>query len=94
MANGTPPKKGLRFSPEINAGHILTAVMLLFGIVGGYAAFHTRLSVLEFRQAQTDQVVNELKNNNVKLAQSIEELKTISIRLTVFVEESRKSKRE
>lgn len=83
-------KKSLRFSGEINAGHILTAVMIAFGIVGGYSAFYSRLSILEYKQLQTDQVVLELRNGNVQTAGAIQELRSSNLRLALIAEQMQK----
>ena len=85
-------RKGLKFSPEINAGHILTALMLLVGIIGGYSAFYSRLSILEYKQLQTDQVVQELKNGTVQMGVAIQELKANNMRLTIISEQLQKGK--
>lgn len=88
MPNGEQ-KKGLRFSPEINAGNILNATMLLIGIVGGYAAFYSRLTILEYKQAQTDQMVQELRNGSIQTSVAIQELKTGNMRLMLLLEQKK-----
>jgi hypothetical protein len=84
------PKKGLRFSPEVNAGHILTAIMIAFGIVGGYSAFYSRLSILEYKQLQTDQLVTELRNGNTTTGVAIQELRSGNLRLVIIAEQMQK----
>ena len=90
MANGEPVKKGLRFSPEINAGNVLNASMLLLGIIGGYATFYSRLTILEYRQVQTDQMVTELKNGSAQIGLAVQELKTANVRLMILIEQTPK----
>ena len=89
MPNGEQ-KKGLRFSPEVNAGHLLTILSIFIGIVGGYAAFYSRLSILEYKQLQTDQVVSELKNGTIQTGVAIQELKTGNMRLMILMEQLQK----
>ncbi len=92
MPNVEQKRRGLKFSPEINAGHLLTALMILLGIIGGYSAFYSRLSIMEYKQAQADQVITELKNGTVQIGVAIQELKTSNMRLMILMEQIQKSK--
>ncbi len=87
MANINPNGRGLRFSKEVNAGHILTAMTILVGMIVGYAAFYSRLSLLEYRQLQMDQIVSELKANNIQTGVAIGEIKNTNIRLALIAEQ-------
>ena len=80
----------LKFSPEINAGHILTTLVIVLGIIGGYSTFHSKLSILEYKQIQTDQVVAELRNGNVQTAAAIQELRANNVRLGIIAEQIQK----
>jgi hypothetical protein len=88
MPNGEQ-RRGLKFSPEVNAGHLLTMLTIFIGIVGGYAAFYSRLSILEYKQIQTDQVVTELKNGTIQTSVAIQELKTGNMRLMLLMEQKK-----
>lgn len=80
-------KRGLRFSPEINSGNILTAVTMAVGMVVGYSAFYSRISLLEYRQLQMDQIVTELKAGNAQTGVAIQEIKNNNTRLTLIAEQ-------
>lgn len=82
-----PTKRGLTFSRDINAGHILTAITILIGMVVGYAAFYSRLSLLEYRQVQMDQIISELKTGNAQAIAAIQDIKTSNARLTFLAEQ-------
>ncbi len=78
---------GLTFSRDINAGHILTAITILIGMIVGYAAFYSRLSLLEYRQLQMDQIVTELKSGNAQTVVAIQDIKASNARLTFLAEQ-------
>lgn len=84
MSNGEGQKRrGLTFSPEINAGHALTALMIAIGIVVGYASFYSRINLLEFQQQSQSSVITELRSTQIQMSQAI-------TRLTIIQEQMQK----
>src|SRR5678815_1573395 len=88
MSNGEPTthKRGLKFSRDINAGHILTATMISFGMIAGYSAFYSRLNLMEYKQIETEKVIVELRASNIRMDQAIVELKSNNTKLTIIQE--------
>lgn len=49
------PQKRLNFDPTINAGHILTFISMVVGVMVSYSLLDKRIGVLEERSATTTQ---------------------------------------
>lgn len=76
-------RRGLIFTRDINAGHLLTAIMIALGMVAGYAAFYSRINLLEFQQKSQQEVITELRSTQVQMSQAI-------TRLTIIQEQMQK----
>jgi methyl-accepting chemotaxis protein len=71
-------EKRLRFDPTINAGHILTFVAMVVGLMTSYSLLDKRIGVLEERSAtataQTSERVNEQKESLKEIKADIKDL--------------------
>jgi methyl-accepting chemotaxis protein len=78
MTEATTEEKRLRFDPTINAGHILTFVAMVVGLMTSYSLLDKRLGVLEERSAtttaQTSERVNEQKESLKEIKADIKDL--------------------
>jgi hypothetical protein len=78
-------RPGLRFNPEINAGHLLTMLTMTGTIVAMWFSFDKRLAL-------TEQVVSQMKDQIVITSETQRNVVRTVDKLVVIVDEMQKRK--
>lgn len=83
-------RRGLVFSPLVNAGNILTALSMIVGIAAsgavGYATAQSSRAVLEYRMSQVEGVQKQLADTQTRLSDAMTELQKSNVRLLALQE--------
>ena len=79
----SPSRRGVKFDPTINLGHVLTFIALLITGVGAWSALDKRVTVIEesrYTQKQVD------ASQDAQVATLISQIKEVLVRLDRQVE--------
>lgn len=84
------PRKRLKWSPDINAGHVLTFASMIVGVAisgaVGYATSQSSRAILEYRLANTERVQEQMASTQTKLTEAINELQKQNVKLVALQE--------
>ena len=86
MENTEKPNHSVRFDGTINAGHLLTAIVMVVAMFGVYTANQIQLTRLDMRVASLENVTIEVRGELVAVRKSQWEISANQVRVTTILE--------